>query len=960
MMTQILKTLLSSLFLLCAMQSSLLADSADAKSEAERHFTLKVLPLLKEKCLGCHGGNANDIKGAYSILSREALLKGGESEEIAVVPGKPEQGTLIEAIRWESYEMPPKQNDRLTEEQIAAVATWIQAGAPWPSEQQQQLYREESLTDKITADGMLMTTSGGLSEDWTNRRYQPEDLWAYQPFLPWEQLNPNQLPTSQLIDQFVYHKLSQQKLKASHTASPSALIRRASYDLTGLPPTLQRIQQFVEDWEKNPEQTWSNYIEELLSSKAYGEHWARHWLDVVRYSDTGGMANDYERSNMWRYRDYVIRSLNEDKPYNQFVIEQLAGDELADQSVAKRKGTQNQVHPTQLSGDYTPQEAEWIVATGFLRMGPWDNAMIEKPEARQIYLDDLVNITGQTFLSTTMRCVKCHDHKFDPIPTRDYYRLYAAFSTTHMAERSVPFLEEESQARFDQGKAHVKRLLDFATAERDRLISKRETAAKAWFAERNLEYKNNSKRRNLPDEEKPPRAIGLSVTEQGQLKVREQDVWIWNRRLERYQPMAQSVYNAESFELAWNGARKLRIKRPKKQVELPTNHIFLGGALTAKGEIVKPGVLSLLGVPVTTTLKTKDPYLITDQMEYRRLELARWIANEQNTLAIRSIVNRVWQYHFGKGLAVNSNNFGATGAKPTHPQLLDALCRSFVNNGWSLKSLHRQIMRSKVYRSSTSPVDSDHLDATDPNNELLSFFPRRRLTAEELRDSLLFVTGELQTSRGGLPMMPEINLEVALQPRMIQFSLAPAYQPSTTPEQRNCRSVYAYQVRGQADPFTELFNQPNSNDSCEIREAAAVTPQAFTMLNSDLMTDRSIAFALRLQNEKKQTAEQIQRAFALAFGRKAEQDEQQLMLNYYNEMTEYHQSVTPEATVYPTEITRSLVEEFSGDVFEYQEILPAFEHYTADAKPADVSAETRALADVCLLLMNTNEFLYVE
>ncbi|MCA9056511.1 MAG: DUF1553 domain-containing protein, partial [Planctomycetaceae bacterium] len=242
----------------------------------------------------------------------------------------------------------------------------------------------------------------------------------------------------------------------------------------------------------------------------------------------------------------------------------------------------------------------------------------------------------------------------------------------------------------------------------------------------------------------------------------------------------------------------------------------------------------------------------------------------------------------------------------------------------------------------------------------LSHFPRRRLSAEEVRDGILLVTGELQDRAGGLPVMPEINMEVALQPRMIQFSLAPAYQPSATPHERNGRTVYAYHVRGQADPFTELFNQPNPNESCELRESAAVTPQVFTLLNSDQITDRSVALALRLQRERDETAAQINRAIELALGRSAEAEEVERLSAYLADMVDHHRRTPVAATTYPTEITRSLVEEFSGQVFEYQEILPVFEHYTPDRKPVDVSPETRALADVCLLLLNANEFLYVN
>lgn len=937
------------------------AKNAAIGASAEREFTLKVLPLLKDKCLGCHGSDRGDLKGEFSVRSRDDLLKGGESEEPAIVPGEPDAGTLVEAISWDGLEMPPKENDRLNAEQIKVVRRWIQQGAPWPDEATQQRFRDEASDDLVTDEGMIVPTSGGTSPQWTKRRYQPDDLWAIAKVRSREELLPENIDISdtQAIDYFINAKLSAAGLKMAEKASPRSLIRRATFDLTGLPPSPDEIKVFENEYRKDPQSAWAELIDRLLASPRYGEHWGRHWLDVTRYADTAGMSNDYERSNMWRYRDYVIRSFNDDKPYNDFVIEQLAGDELADQSVRQRKEKEpGYVHKTQIDGDYTDQEAEWIVATGFLRLGPWDNAMVDQSEARQMYLDDLVNITGQTFLSTTMRCCKCHDHKFDPIPTRDYYRLYAAFATTHMAERKVPLIPSESRDGFEQGKQHVQRMLDYAVAEKNKLIDKRESAARAWFEEHGLEYKDEKSRRSLPDEEKPARHVGLNYVEQGQLKVREQDEWIWNRRLERYQPMAQSVFTTDVLDPASDGARKLRIDRKTKSTSPLENHILLGGALTALGDRVLPGVLSAVSLAVNPS--RDDPYQLPESVSGRRLALARWIANADNSLATRSIVNRVWQYHFGIGLAANANNFGAKGAKPTHPALLDFLASNFVENDWRLKRLHRMIMLSDAYQQSNRPADSIRVAQVDPSHSLLSSFPRRRLNAEEIRDAILCATGEMTHCNGGLPIMPEINMEVALQPRMIQFSLAPAYQPSPTTRQRHRRSVYAYQVRGQADPFTELFNQPNPNESCELRESASVTPQVFTFLNSDMMTDRSIALAERLEREVDDLPGRIQLAFQLTLGRDPQSDELKQLETYFVETNAYHQNVQPEPVTYPIKIIRSLVEEFTGQPFEYEEILPVFENYQADRKPNEVSTETRALADLCLLLLNTNEFLYVD
>ncbi|MGI9243990.1 MAG: DUF1553 domain-containing protein, partial [Verrucomicrobiales bacterium] len=442
------------------------------------------------------------------------------------------------------------------------------------------------------------------------------------------------------------------------------------------------------------------------------------------------------------------------------------------------------------------------------------------------------------------------------------------------------------------------------------------------------------------------------------LKVREQDAWIWNRRLERYEPLAQAVYSGPDPKNVY--ARKLRMPPMAKQDKSwrPDSRIFIGGSYQAPGEKVSPGVLSVLGIP-TDSASDSDPYAIPDGQAGRRAAFARWVSDPRNALTTRSIVNRIWQHHFGTPIAGNPNNFGAKGGKPTHPQLLDWLAADLVEHGWKLKRIHKLIMSSGTYRQSVRHPQMEQLLNEDPDNKLIAYFTPRRLSAEEMRDSMLSLSGELNPKRGGIPIRPEINMEVALQPRMIQFSIAPAYLPSPTPEERNRRTIYAYRVRGQADPFLELFNQPNPNDSCETRDAAAVTPQAFSLLNSDTVTDRSIAFALRVQREAESKADQIARLFHLAFSRQPTDAERSRLIAYLEDMEAYHEKTPAPQVTYPTKITRSLVEEFSGQPFEYEEILPAFENYSADKKASDTSPQTRALADVCVLLFNSNEFIYV-
>lgn len=936
---------------------------------AERLFTLRVLPLLKTKCFGCHGQDPDDIRGDYDMMTREAMIRGGESEEAALVPGHPEDSPLYQAILWNGYEMPPKENDRLTADEADYFRQWIASGAPWPGPERQLAIQKKEWSVRENEDGIIVDTSGGLASDWTYRRYQKEDIWAFQPirhvqvpalegtentqqrsssgFRLYTALLGDEFPQHP-IDAFIDRKLSGADIPASVQADPRTLIRRIYYDVTGLPPTPEEVSEFQTAWDNDPEAAWDEVINRLLASDHYGERWAQHWLDVARYADTAGFSNDYERSNAWRYRDYVIRSLNSNKPFNEFIVEQLAGDEILELREQKQS-------PAGFPADaFDVSDSELLIATGFLRMGPWGTAMVPQKEARQIYLDDLVHNVGQTFLSMPLRCCKCHDHKFDPLPTKDYYGIYAAFATTQPAERMADFLPEENRNGFGEKKKLVEELFAYARGEQKKVQDKQEAAARKWYAEHNLPYKNENDRKNDPEDQKPPRHVGLTPEEKGIKKVREQDVWIWERRLERYEPMAQAVYNGQDD---YKNGRKLREPKKINESWRPQNFILTGGSLESPGQSVKPRVLSAPGIPAANS---DDPWAITDGLRGRRLALARWIASDNNPLTARSIVNRVWQYHFGKGIVKTANNFGAKGSKPTHPELLDWLTADFIKHGWKLKRLHRLILTSDTYRRSGIPTDAAKQETADPDNTLLASFPARRLTAEELRDSTLMISGELNREQGGVPIMPEINMEVALQPRMIQFSIAPAHQPSRTPEERNRRTIYAYRVRGQADPLLEIMNLPNPNESCELRDSSAVTPQAFTLMNSDVMTDRSIAFALRVQKEHPDAPEEwIRRTIQLAYSRMPTPDELKSLSAYLHEMQTYHQENQPVPAEYPTQVIRSLVEEFTGEPFDFIEKLNVFEDYVPDAKPWTVDADTRALADVCLLLFNSNEFVYV-
>jgi len=899
------------------------------QGDQSRAFAVEIRPLLAQRCLPCHGGEPSAILGGLDLTSRESMLRGGNTSNEVLVPGNAGGSLLYRAVRRTDpkLQMPPKETDRLTEEETWRIRDWINAGAPWPDEATLRALVEEDMASARTNAGVAVSTSGGLSEEWTNRRYREEDLWAFQPLSTAE---PPASEGTHPVDAFVDSRLSEAGLQPAPRADRTALIRRATFDLTGLPPAPEEVEAFLED--KSP-QAWKRVIDRLLESPHYGEQWARHWLDVVRYADTAGFSNDWERSNAWRYRDYVVRSFNDDKPYDRFVLEQLAGDLLE------------------------PDNPEMRVATGYLRMGPWEHTgMMQKVASRQNYLDDITNNVGQTFLSLPLRCAKCHDHKFDPIPTRDYYRFYAVFATTQLAEMPTAFLETENLRYFEQERARLQKLLAWAEADVAKIEAKEEAAARTWSADRGIPYRPRDELKDRPEGEKPPRHIGLSVDDQGYFKVRNNDARIWKRRLERYEPLAHSVY--EGPDLVQPSVHLRQPKTAEIAEDPPESFILGGGSVYSPGDRVDPGVLS--AVPISYSPASVEPaWEVPSGMTGRRLALARWIARDDNPLATRSIVNRVWLHHFGRGLAENANNFGKMGKKPTHPELLDWLARRLVREGWSLKAMHRLIMTSDTYQRGDRPPDSDRASELDPANDLLGHFRARRLAAEEIRDSMLAASGELHREVGGLPVFPEVNFEFQSQPRMNQVTIAPAYQPSRTPAQRNRRSLYAYRMRMQMAPVFEVFNQPNYDLSCERRDTSNVTPQAFTLMNSDASMDRAIAMAIKLQREAGSLGERVDLAFRLALGRPASGSERSRMSEHVRKMTLHHERHPPQPVMHPKSLGRTVVEEMSGIALHYSEPLDVYDDYIPHAKPWDVEPETRALADLCLVLFNSNEFIYV-
>jgi hypothetical protein len=866
------------------------------------------------------------------------------------------------------------------------LKTWISAGAPWPDESRiAELANEPNRwsTDK----GIPVKTSGGLDADWTNRKYKPEDLWAYQPLR--KPAVPAAPPSTggrqpsgrNPVDAFLDVQLAASNLAPAPLADRRTLLRRASFDLTGLPPTPDEIAAFVND-PGSDEAAFGKVIDRLLASPHYGEKWGQHWLDVARYADTSGFANDFARGNAWRYRDYVVRAFNDDKPYDDFVREQLAGDEIVEaarEEAGDAAGAKSKVGASEL-----------LIATGFLRMGPWELTSMEVPRvARQKLLDDMTDSVGQVFLATPLQCARCHDHKFDPVPTRDYYSFQAVFATTQIAERPADFLPTERTDGFDEKKYLGQREEHYRTVLK-RLDDKSIAAARAWYTEKLLDssefeaavaatvgrpgprgreagytaVRAAMTRKGIPEDKIPPKGVGFAPEDYGHERIARKGLERIRWELDRYEPIAFSVYSGRTPELKTVNAPLRMPAARMTQGELEQTCILTGGDPFANGQTVVPGVLS---GPSHLAEMNADLARVPAAIVGRRLALAEWIASPQNPLTARVMANRIWLWHFGQAIAGNANNFGATGKKPSHPQLLDWLAATLMDGSaatgarrpWSVKTMHRLLMTSEAYRRTSQHPEPKTLQERDPLGLTFAVFKPRRLTAEELRDSMLHVSGELNGVVGGIPARPEINRETALQPRQVMGTFAEAWQASPLPEQRHRRSLYTLKVRGQLDPFMEVFNAPSPELSCEARDASTITPQVFALFNSEVSLDRALALAARVRREATTREASLARAFQLLFGRAPTKPELTLCLDHWAQMLAKHQTLSFPKQNLPREVVREAVEENTGEKFTFTEPLEVVADFVPDLKMSEAPPETRALADICLVLLNSNEFAYV-
>ncbi|HMC66902.1 MAG TPA: DUF1549 and DUF1553 domain-containing protein [Gemmataceae bacterium] len=638
-----------------------------------------------------------------------------------------------------------------------------------------------------------------------------------------------------LIDAFVLARLEEKSWKPSPAAEPRALLRRLYLDLVGLPPSLAEQEAFLRD--PSP-QALDRIAADLLARPAYGERWGRHWLDLVRYAETNGYERDGTKPHAWRYRDYVIRSFNADKPFDRFLLEQLAGDELPD------------------------TDAETLVATGYYRLGPWDDEPADPNEDRFDQLDDMVSTTAQVFLGLTLGCCRCHNHKFEPLTALDYYRMVAIFNP----------LERPQNGRTELDSPIGTRTQLKAIADRDRQIAK--------FAKQIGELRNAVRAVHLKSgKSKLPGPVLEAFRAEPAKRTDEQRKLVAenSERLETEVTAALRGEAKQKIAVHEEKIRKLRQASPDLQrgyfmqepsPNPPVTHILLRGSAARPGPQVPPGV--------PTVVVDSQPAFPErgERTSLRRLTLARWIASPDNPLTARVIVNRIWQYHFGEGLVRTPSDFGVMGEPPTHPELLDWLADRFIKDGWSIKKLHRLIVSSNTYRMSKR--SNAQYAAEDPENRLLWRVPYRRLEVEAIRDSILAASGQLNPKMYGPSIFPQVPKE-ALEGHSDPDKIWPPFDE----KESSRRTVYAFIKRSMVVPMLEALDLCDTARTSAKRSVTTVAPQALTLFNGDFVNRQARHFADRLVREAGDDPEkQVERAYLLALCRPPTATERATMLKF--------------------------------------------------------------------------------
>lgn len=890
-----MKTLFSLLITLLLLAVTRPADAAEDVS-----FELQVRPILTAKCLECHGLEAQESH--LRLDRRSSMLSGGDSGEPAIIVGDSAKSHLIALVSGHEAGklMPPDEANRLTESQIQILRTWIDSGAEWPG-----------------------------SENESDTEASELDHWSFKPVAAVVPPSVNSDFVSNPVDSFILQKLTEHSIAPNPGATKAELIRRIYLDMLGLPPTPEEVSAFGADVRPD---AYQQLVERILTSPHYGERWARYWLDLVRFAETNGFETNRERPNAWPYRDYVIRSLNEDKPYDQFLKEQIAGDAIG-----------------------VP------IATAYLVSGPYD--LVKSPDInltlmqRQNELDDIIGTTGTAFIGLTIGCARCHNHKFDPIRQTDYYSMQAIFAGIQHGDRSLPlspdkqefteidrqlvrlreqlkpFLKDAGSGRpavtargneelFEATPAkYIRFTIDEASGGEpciDELeifsdsmnVALASTGAKATASStlpgyeiHKLEHLNDGRGGNarswisneggkgwvqieLPDV-KPIQRIKWARDRDGQLGDRIATKYRIEVAVEagQWKEVASSAdrlpFNGTATEPEYDFAKfpdteaqrgrdlfkqlqagEQRQSQPQASAEIyagtfqqpgPTHRLFRGEPL-AKREQVEPGTVAAFG---KLAISEATPE------QQRRLALAEWIASKENPLTARVIVNRLWQFHFGKGLVSTPSDFGKAGVAPTHPELLDWMARELMDNDWSLKHVHRLILTSSTYQQGSQPRE-DALQA-DAATEWWWRFPPRRLEAEPIRDSILAVSGVLNPHMYGPGFS---GFEVELE-NVRHYFPKKQYGPKDWR-----RMIYMTKVRLEKESVFGIFDCPDAATSVPKRGRSTTPLQALNLFNSPFMLQQSELFSDRLKRECDDDAsQQIVRAFRLCFSREPDANE---------------------------------------------------------------------------------------
>jgi hypothetical protein len=794
-------------FVFCLEQPAFAAEPKFTPEQLQ-FFEREVQPILSARCWKCHGADEK-VKANLRLISRQGVLKGGDLGS-AIDLKKWEDSRLIQAINWKNdLEMPP--TGKLPEKEIEVLTRWVKEGAPMPAQ--------------ITVAKETPKHRGGVVTE------EAKKYWAYQP------IKRSQTPTvanrdwvKNPIDAFILEKLEAKGLSPAKPADPIALIRRVTYDLTGLPPTPEDVDAFLREYAAKPQAAYEALVDRLLASPHYGEKWGRHWLDLVRYAETNGYERDGLKPYAWRYRDYVIRSFNADKPFDRFIKEQLAGDEL------------------------DRDDPDCIIATGYYRLGLWDDEPADPKLARYDELDDWVATTSQVFLGMTMNCARCHEHKIDPFPHADYYRLLAFF-------QDVPRYSNNRDVRSSAN------MTDIAP------LSKRKEY-EGEIKAREAEIENLTKQVKAFEDEAikkmPAEDQRASEGVDRPAVVKKVPQFLDEPRKSEYLKLRKQV---ESLKKMPSPAQELALSINNCAVRPPESFVLARGNPGSPGNRVEPGFPEVLGVP--------DPKIPTPNKDARssgrRLALAKWIASKENVLTPRVIVNRLWQHHFGRGIVPTTNDFGQFGEKPTHPELLDWLASEMINpsqspsasegRAWTLKRMHKLIMMSNAYQmSSTASIKGL---ADDPGNMLFWRFNMRRLTAEEVRDSFLAVSGKLNPKMYGASIYPKIPKEV-----LAGQSVPGQGWGNSSPEEAARRSIYVHIKRSLLVPILIQHDQADTDSSCPVRYTTTVPTQALGMLNGQFSNEQAEALAERLTKEAPgNVSGQLKRAIRLTTGRNASDDE---------------------------------------------------------------------------------------